>query len=133
MGIQINQAILDGPGDGDDPQSLPLPEGVYLVDDWAKMKEAKELPSGRTELFTVNDRVYTAPTAVDHRAVFRYMKAVRKGHGDEAAMADMMYETLGDAVMEALAEETLAPDEFRQVMRVVQKHVAGATKNALGN
>ena len=133
MGVQINQAVLDGDGD-DDPQSpLPLPDGVYLADDWAKMKQAKELPDGRTELFTVNDRVYTAPTAVDHRAVFRYMKAVRQRRGDEEAMADMMYETLGDAIMDALAEEKLDPDEFRQVMHVVQKHVAGATRKTLGN
>lgn len=132
MSIVFNQDLLsdDPAGEAD---SAPLPDGVYDEQDWAERKTARQLPPGRTELFTVNGRVYTAPSTVDPGVIFRYMKVLRQRGDTETAMADMLYDVLGDAVMDILGQEKLDPDEFRQVMRVVQKHVAGATKQTLGN
>lgn len=130
MSIVFNQDLLaDDPG-GDGPSSLP--EGVFLAGDWAKMAEDKSLPADRQELFTVNGRVYTAPKRVDHRVVFQYMKSVRNGDSEQG-MANALYGVLGDAVMDVLATEELSPDEFRTVMKVVERHLAGSVRRTLGN
>lgn len=129
MSIVVNQDLL---ADGDDAESS-LPDGVYPEADWKEWKAAKTLPEGRTELFTANGRVYTAPSYISPSVTFRYMKAMRQRSGEENAMADLLYETLGDAIMDHLASEDLSADEFRQVMTVVRKHVAGAAQKVLGN
>lgn len=121
MAIQVNTALLeDGAATGTD---TPLPEGVY--------PEGQDLPGGRVLLFTVNGRQYTAPKNVDNRVIFRYFRAVREGR-EETGMADMLYGVLGEAVMDALAEEDLSDDEFEQVMQVIQKHVAGSAAAKMG-
>lgn len=132
MSIVINADLLDD-GEGKPATQPQLPDGVYPEADWQQWKQARTLPDGRTELFTVNGRVYTAPSRVDPGAVFRYMRAMRKRTGEEEALADLMYDTLGDGVMDALATEKLSVEEFQQVMKVVQKHTAGAARVTLGN
>lgn len=102
-----------------------LPVGVYLI--------GEPVPADRVKLFEVNGRQYTSLKTVDHRIVFRYLKTLRKDSDSAAAMANLMYDALGDAVMDALATEELTPDQFDIVMRVVEKHIMGATNQALGN
>lgn len=131
MAIVFNEELLQDESGGDDIQSS-LPEGVFLDKQWAEWKADKQLPDDRQELFTVNGRVYTAPKRVDHRVVFQYMKALRNGQGEQA-MADALYGVLGEPVMDVLATEKLSDEEFRTVMKVVEKHLAGAVKRTLGN
>jgi hypothetical protein len=121
VGVTVNQALLNGV-DQDKPTALP--EGVY--------PEGELIPDDRIELFTVNGRVYTAPKHVNPQVMFRYMRSVRKGH-DEEGMATLLYDTLGEAVMDALADEDLAPEEFTQVIKVIEAHVSGAARKVLGN
>lgn len=136
MSLQINEDLLRDDADtaaGSSDNDVQLPDGVYPDAEWAEMKAARKLPEGRTELFGVNGRVYTAPSLIDPGVIFRYMKAVRQRDPGDSAMADLLYELLGEPVMDVLAEEKLSPEEFRSVMKVVQKHVAGATKKVMGN
>ena len=119
MSFAVNQDLLQDEGD---PEVLPV--GVYL--------DGEPVPADRTLLFGVNGKQYTAPKKVPKKVVFRYLRALHNDEG-EKAMADMVYEVLGDAVMDALATEDLHDDEFDQVMRVVRKHVMGATEATLGN
>lgn len=139
MGITVNQDLLT---DDVTPTGKPtLPDGVFDAlewDSWVDEKRAgsvgREEPQTRIELFRVNGRVYTAPTRFDPGAMFRYMRAVRKGGAgdDMGPVANLMYDVLGDAVMDALADEKLSEDEFRTVMKVVQKHTAGLAQRTLG-
>lgn len=108
---------------GDDDEQLP--DGVVKIGD--------PLPPGRTELFRVNGNVYTIPRVVDPRIAFRYLRDIRRNQDQAVAMSNMMFAILGDAVMDALAEEELSPAEFDQVMKAVQKHSMSAMKNTLGN
>src|SRR5687768_9642669 len=109
MAVTVNTTLLEGGVGGGD---AVLPEGVY--------KEGEEIPADRTLLFAVNGRQYTAPKNVSNRVVFRFLRSVRKG-SEESGMADLLYETLGDAVMDALADEDLSDEEFAQVMKVIRK------------
>lgn len=127
MGIQVNlqddtaesgfQVNLDPAG---------LPEGVYNVGD--------EVPDGRVEIFRVNGRVYTLNKRVDPRIVFRMIRDIHKGGaGSDVAQANLLYEVLGDAVIDYLADEELSDEEYEQVMKAVQKHTMKAAKKILGN
>jgi hypothetical protein len=117
--LAVNTELLE---DGQTQEVLPV--GVYLVDE--------PTPPDRVKLFEVNGRQYTAPRMVDKRLVFRYLRALHDDEG-ERALADMMYGVLGAGVIDALAEEELSDEQFDQVMRVVRKHVMGATEKTLGN
>jgi hypothetical protein len=133
MGVLVNQALLnDEPVD--EAGNPVLPMGVYPSEEWAGYEQTKSGPAlERVKLFEVNGRAYTAPKAFDNRVMFRYMRAVRKNKGDDIApVADLMYDVLGDAVMDCLADEQLTESEFSQVMKVVEKHTAGVAQRALG-
>lgn len=118
--LTVNTELLD-----DTEQTAEvLPAGVYLVDE--------PIPNDRIKLFEVNGRQYTVPRVVDKRVVFRYLRSLHRDEG-EKALADMMYEVLGSAVIDTLAEEELDDDQFDAVMRAVRKHVMGATERTLGN
>lgn len=121
--LQVNPDLLRD----DDAPTGPdgLPAGVVLED--------QPLPEGRVELFRVNGRVYTVPAVADPRIMFRYMRATRKGNA-ESAMSEMLYGVLGDAIIDVLADEELAPDELQAVMKAVQKYTMSAANRAgLGN
>lgn len=122
-GLTVNPALL-----GDEPGKLP--EGVYRVGD-----DGSEpvVPADRVELFRAEGRVFTLARQIDPGIAFRYLRAIRKNRDSEAAMADMLYDVLGDAVMDALADTKLTPDQFTQVMKAVNKHTMGAIQKALGN
>jgi len=122
-GLRVNPDLLveeDGP-------AIPvLPAGVYLEDE--------ETPVGRVELFRVNGRKYTVAKRVDPGIAFRYMRAIRKRQSQESALADMLYDVLGDAVVDALADEALSHEEMASVMKAVEKHTMSVMKAAgLGN
>lgn len=121
MGVKVNEDLLvdEAQQDGE-----VLPAGVYL--------EGEPVPSDRTKLFEVNGRQYTVPKVVNPQVMFRYLRSVRRDESDRAT-ADMLYDVLGEAVMDALADEKLSPDEFSQVMRAIRKHVMGSTELTLGN
>lgn len=135
MGVKINEEILNE--DLDEQGQPVLVDGVYLEGDWDRWKSERSLgehaPS-RTELFRVNGRVYTAPSRLDGRVMFRFMRATRRAGdgGDSKAYSDLMYDVLGDAVMDALADEEMSDEETAAVMKVVEKHTAGAMKRTLG-
>jgi hypothetical protein len=116
--LAVNTELLD------DEQPDVLPKGVYLIDE--------PIPQDRVKLFEVSGRQYTVPRVVDKRVVFRYLRSLHNDEG-ERALADMMYEVLGSAVIDTLAEVELTDDQFGAVMRAVRKHVMGATEGALGN
>lgn len=108
----------------------PLPPGVY--------REDEEIPENRVELFRVNGRRYTLPKTVDPRVVFRFMRAIRRAGksdlGQVEVISSMLYEVLGDATVDALADEDLAPDELEQVMGAITKYTMSAFNRAgLGN
>jgi hypothetical protein len=103
-----------------------LPTGVFL--------DTQEVPLDRTELFRVNGKVYTAPKQVNPQIAFKYLRDLRKGGGQsDLPMANMMAGVLGDAVLDALADEELDEKQFATVMKVVEKHAMAATRRALGN
>ena len=119
-GFSVNPELTGE--DGENPNLLPA--GVFL--------EGDEIPAERQELFRVNGRVYTVAKHIDPRIAFRYMRAVRKGRGDEAA-ANMMYDVLGEAVIDALADENLEPDHIKAVMKAAEKYAMSAIRVTLGN
>jgi hypothetical protein len=133
MGMQVNEDILNDTQDG----KPILIDGVYddeVWDGWKLAKTLNEHAPDRAELFRVNGRVYTAPSRLDGRVMFRFMRATRKAgeQGDARAYADLMYDVLGDAVMDALADEEMSDEETAAVMKVVEKHTAGVMKKTLG-
>lgn len=121
MAVSVNEELLAEAEQLDNVQ----PPGVYL--------EGEPIPPDRVLLFEVNGKQYTAPKRVDHRIVFRYLKAVRQGDSDTSAIAHLMYDLLGEAVMDALATEELDEKEFQTVMKVVERHTMGAMEKTLGN
>jgi hypothetical protein len=122
MGVVVNsELLLDD--DGRDPDVLP--EGVYPA--------GVEIPADRVLLFEVNQRQYTGPKRVDQRIVFQYLRSVRRDADSAVAMADLLYGALGEAVIDVLATEQLDPEEFQQVMKVVERYVFGAMDSTLGN
>lgn len=124
-GLVVNPSLLL---DDDSPQltNADLPAGVYL--------EGSTLPEGRVELFRVNGRLYTVPTAVDPRIMFRFVRALRQRKQEELAMADMLYDVLGSSIIDFLADEGLAPEETAAVMKAVSKYTMSAMNRAgLGN
>jgi len=116
--LVVNQELLVE----DAPRAMP--EGVYPSGD--------EIPPDRVLLFEVNGRQYTVPKRVNPNVVFRYLRAVRREEG-ERAIAEMMYQVLGEGVIDALADEDLSDEQMAQVMKVVRRHVMGATEATLGN
>jgi len=117
--LAVNEELLR-----DEQEQEVLPVGVYLA--------SEPIPADRAKLFEVNGRQYTAPRLVDRRVIFRYLRSLHNDEG-EKAMADMVYEVLGGAVIDVLAEEDLTEEQFDQVMRVVRKHIGGAAEKTLGN
>lgn len=113
-GLQVNPDVDD------------LPEGVYKV--------GAEISPERVEIFRVNDRVYTLLRQVDPRVVFRMIREIHKGGGNaDIAQANLLYEVLGEGVIDFLAEEKLDPDQYTQVMKAVQKHTMKSARQLLGN
>lgn len=113
----------------DDEQAAePLPAGVYPVD-----AVENGLPDGWVELFRVNDRVYAVQKNRNPQFVFRYMRSLRKGRDETAAMADLLYDVLGDGVMDAMADEDLSEAEIAAVMKAVQKYTVQIAQRTLGN
>jgi hypothetical protein len=124
MGITVNKDLLDeGTPEGN------LPVGVFLASEYP---EGMALPLGWTELFRVNDKVYGIKTKVNPGVAFRLMRSIRKEGSLEVAMTDMLYDVLGDDVMEVLATEDLDEKEFDAVMKAVNKHVMAVMNRTLG-
>lgn len=121
-GLVVNPEFL-----GEDEAGRPeLPAGVFYED--------QELPGHRVELFRVNGRVYTVSRVADPRISFRLIRAVKRYGSMELAAADAMYDLLGEAVVDALADEELAPEELKQVMSAVGKYSMSTFQAAgLGN
>lgn len=119
MGIEI--VDVDGPQDG---VLVTLPDGVYPVGD--------EIPPHRAEIFRANGRVYTVQRQVDPRVAFKLIRSIKNGDGDRA-QAELLYQVLGEGVIDFLADEELTPDQFQAVMKAVRKYSMGAVKDLLGN
>lgn len=130
MAFSVNPDLL-----GDEPatdQAAPaaapkLPPGVYLEDE--------PIPEGRTELFRCNGRKYTLSKVVDPRLMFRYLRELKRNRGtSELAMAGLLYDVLGEAIVDALADEDLSTTEMQQVMEAVKRYTMSAVDQAgLGN
>lgn len=120
MQITVNPDLIK-----DEPEKLP--EGVFQEADW----DPERYP-GRAELFRANGRVYTLPKRVDPRLAFRYMRDLRKRTDQEIALANLLGDVLGDAIMDVLAEEELGEAELQAVMKAVAKHTMGALERTLG-
>ena len=124
-GLTVNPSLL-----GDDASTGGLPAGVYRV---GADGSEPVVPADRVELFRAEGKIFTIPRQVDPGIAFRYLRSIRQRRDSEAAMADMLYDVLGEAVMDALADTKLTPDQFGQVMKAVNKHTMGAIQKALGN
>jgi hypothetical protein len=125
MGIVVNPDVV---ADSEESGAATLPEGVYRNEqdeDW-KCPDPE-----RVELFRTDAKIFTAPKSANPQVVFRYLRAMRKGAGD-AGMAELLYEVLGEPIMDALADEKLTESEFKAVMGVVEAHAMKATKRVLG-
>lgn len=124
MGVVVNPDVA---ADSEDPETAALPEGVYknTGEDWSCPDP------DRVELFRTDARIFTAPKNANPQIVFRYLRSMRKGSGD-AGMAELLYEVLGEPIMDALADEKLTEAEFKAVMGVVEAHALKATKRVLG-
>jgi len=133
MGIVVNSQLLATDEDSPAGADKALPAGVFKEEIWDDWASAGQLPEDRVELFRVNGRVYTGAKQVNLQIVFRYMKALRLREDTELAMADLLYGALGEPVMDVLASEGLSVDEYKAVMKVAQKYIAGAAKQLLGN
>lgn len=120
-GLRVNPELAD--------DETTLPEGVYRVQ--------TDIPAERVELFRIgadgDTRIYTIPRKVNPRHSMGMLRDIRKGGGQEVALTNFMYAVLGDAVMDALADEELSEEEFEAVMKAVRKHATGAMKKTLGN
>ena len=127
MGITVNQALLDSEDGSTGLEALPV--GVYFT---PKPDEPEwKCPEDRAELFRTDKKIYTAPKRVPGKIVMQYMRAIHKGSSDQA-MAQVLYQVLGEGIIDALADEDLTEDEFKTVMKVVEKHTLGATQRLLG-
>lgn len=133
MDLQINPTLLapdteDGGQvaavDDQAPAAVrpTLPEGVYCAD--------QTLPDGRTELFRANGRIYTLPTKASAKMAFRMMRRIRLGASEIEAMTGMLYDVLGDAVMDFLADEDLSEEQMDWVTDAISKYMFGAAKLA---
>lgn len=123
--LVINPAIGGDDTAADSPagETRPaLPRGIYYAD--------AALPDDRAELFRVADRVYTVPKKVDPRVAFRQMRRLRQGVSEEKAIADSLYDVLGDAVMDFLADEELTEEQYEAVGDAISKYMMGAAKLA---
>jgi hypothetical protein len=121
-GFSVNPSLL---ADGDEETADGgLPDGVY--------PEGTVVPPEREELFRVEGKIYTVPKRIDPGIAFRYMKSVRKGRGDQAA-ADMLYDVLGEAVIDVLAADKLDQDQVAAVMKAAEKYAMSAIRKTLGN
>lgn len=119
-GFGVNPDLLTDGGPGD------LPAGVFAV--------GTEVPANRVELFRANGRIYTAPRVADPRITFRFMRALHRRVNQEQAISDMMYEILGEPVVDELADGDLTEDQLAQVMKVITKYTMSAFNRAgLGN
>lgn len=126
MGIKVNTVLMNGGGSIKDDG---LPEGVYKNPgedaEWV-------CPEGRTELFRTDALIFTAPTSINPQVTVRYMRNLRKSGSQDTALANLLFDVLGESVMDALADEDLSEDEFALVMKVVEKHVLGVTRRLVG-
>lgn len=120
-GLQVNPAFLTPTAPGVEGREA-LPPGLFWAD--------QDLPAGREELFRVNGRVYTVPTQVPPKVVFRQMRRLRRGASEIQAAADLMYDVLGDAVMDFLADEDLSDPEYEAVGDAITKYVGSAARLA---
>jgi hypothetical protein len=120
-GFSVNPSLLS---DDEEGTAGGLPDGVYL--------EGDAVPPDREELFRVEGKVYTVPKKIDPGIAFRYMKSVRKGKSDQAA-ADMLYEVLGEPVIDVLAADKLDEDQVAAVMKAAEKYAMSAIRKTLGN
>jgi len=120
-GFSVNPSLL---ADEEEETTGGLPDGVYL--------EGTLVPPDREELFRVEGKIYTVPKRIDPGIAFRYMKNIRKGRGDQAA-ADMLYDVLGEAVIDVLAADKLDQDQVAAVMKATEKYAMSAIRKTLGN
>lgn len=138
MGVTVNGQI-----DQVDPQQPPgrlrvnpelaeqddLPEGVYRADG--------DIPPERVELFRVGEeqdrRIFTIVRRVNPQVSMRMIRDIRVSGSQEVALTNFMYAVLGDAVMDALADEKLEEEELEAVLKAVRKHATSAMKRTLGN
>lgn len=121
-GLQVNPAWAGAATAPVVPGRAALPEGVYWDD--------QPLPVDRAELFRVNGRVYTVAAQIDPRVAFRQMRRLRKGASEQQAAADAIYDVLGDAVMDYLADEKLTEEQYGQVTSAVEQYMLSASKLA---
>jgi hypothetical protein len=97
-----------------DTPDQDLPEGVFL--------EGTEIPEGRTHLFTLEGRMYTAPSKLPPNITFKMLRKARTD-GTEAAMLELAEAVIGSDVVDILADhDELTEQEFEAIMRVVEKH-----------
>lgn len=125
-GFTVNPALLV-----DSELAETLPTGVYPIDeDTGKAP----IPDNRLELFRVSGKAYTVPKVADPRLIFRFIRALRGADNEVMAGARMMDDVLGTAVVDALAEEQLEPEQMAAVMKAVNKYMFSAMqRSGLGN
>lgn len=86
----------------------------------------------KVHLFTLADKRYYMDKVVPPNIAFRYLRDIRK-QGQEKALANVIYDVMGDEAMDALAEaEDMTPEDATQIMDIIKKHVVGQLEKYTG-
>lgn len=86
----------------------------------------------RVPVFELDGRGYTIEKLPRLDIALSYLRIARK-HGDNAAIAYLLEESLGESAFEALStHKGLKPEEFSQIYAIVQRHVLGGLEAPKG-
>lgn len=86
----------------------------------------------RVPVFELDGRGYTIEKMPRLDIALSYLRIARK-HGDNAAIAYLLEESLGESAFEALSNHKgLKPEEFSQIYAIVQRHVLGGLEAPKG-
>jgi hypothetical protein len=90
------------------------------------------VPEGKVHLFDLGGKRYYMDEFVKPNITFAYLRDVRK-RGSDVAIANLIYETMGEEAMDALADaDDMSREDAKALMAIVQKHAVGQVENLTG-
>lgn len=89
-------------------------------------------PEGKVHLFDLAGKRYYMDEHVPPNVTFAYLRDVRS-RGTDYAVANLIYATMGDEAMDALAEsEDMSEADAKSIFAIIQKHAMGQIERLTG-